>query len=235
MKAKIKAKDVIIENCKLYGISYSELISENRKEFLVKIRAKIAKVLRDEFGMSYPDIGKLLKRDHTTIINLVKKRNKEIIRCSYYTNKSFKKECFFCGKIFIAKNKNQKYCSVKCSRKLPKTKNFNFKKTCKYCEKTFYTNISHKVFCSKSCKSKKRTITTKPILREYFFERANFQCEKCGKSDTLLELHHKIPIYKGGEDSRDNIIVLCVMCHWKEHLDMAQGVFTKVKNVSQND
>ena len=46
-----------------------------------------------------------------------------------------------------------------------------------------------------------------------------FACEICGR-DSLrigqyesLEVHHKIPIEEGGEDKRENLLVVCTACH----------------------
>ena len=40
------------------------------------------------------------------------------------------------------------------------------------------------------------------------------QCELCG-NDRNLEVHHIIPLCCGGEDSIDNMIVVCSTCHAK--------------------
>jgi len=56
--------------------------------------------------------------------------------------------------------------------------------------------------------------------------RANGICEVChapapfnrALSNTpFLEIHHKIPFRNGGDDSPDNIVVLCPNCHRKVH------------------
>jgi len=48
-------------------------------------------------------------------------------------------------------------------------------------------------------------------------------CELCGRiKDKLgkrssLEIHHKIPIEENGEDTKENILVLCTACHRMAH------------------
>jgi len=41
-------------------------------------------------------------------------------------------------------------------------------------------------------------------------------CIKC-KSTENLQLHHKIPLSKGGQDEVKNLEVLCTLCHNKAH------------------
>ena len=48
-------------------------------------------------------------------------------------------------------------------------------------------------------------------------------CELCGRpigelgKNEKLEAHHKQPIEHGGEDVRDNILILCTPCHRMAH------------------
>lgn len=61
--------DIIVELCVKYEVDKCELLSK-RRGALVKKRRSIAKDLR-EMGYSYPAIGKLLNRHHTTIMSLL--------------------------------------------------------------------------------------------------------------------------------------------------------------------
>ena len=56
--------------------------------------------------------------------------------------------------------------------------------------------------------------------------RASGKCEECAdpapfirKSDghPYLEVHHKIPLARGGPDTMDNVLALCPNCHRKAH------------------
>lgn len=51
-------------------------------------------------------------------------------------------------------------------------------------------------------------------------------CEKCGRF-IGCEVHHKIPISKGGEDDFPNYITLCFECHSKEHIK-SRSELTKI-------
>lgn len=55
-----------------FGIPLERIISKNRKRYLVRARHQIILELRDK-GLSYPKIGKLLKRDHSTVFYAAQK------------------------------------------------------------------------------------------------------------------------------------------------------------------
>ena len=53
-------------------------------------------------------------------------------------------------------------------------------------------------------------------LKNSVIKRDNFTCQKCGFEDISskdLEIHHIKPIFEGGTDHIDNLIVLCSICH----------------------
>lgn len=63
------------------------------------------------------------------------------------------------------------------------------------------------------------------VIAETLF-RANGICERCQKpapfsrksnNTPYLEVHHKIPLSKGGDDSIENVIALCPNCHREMH------------------
>jgi len=63
-------------------------------------------------------------------------------------------------------------------------------------------------------------------LRLACLMRDNFACQKCGKKETTLEVHHIVWTSKGGLDSIHNLITLCEYCHDKLH---SSGESGKVK------
>lgn len=135
----------------------------------------------------------------------------------------YKKECINCGKKIITKKSYKKFCSKECRKEKMHDdygiyKNYPEKK-CKTCGLIFKPKYIHHIYCSKECSKKPRKMLElhKPIIREYFLEKVNFTCEECKKSEINLHLHHIIPIYKGGNDIENNIIVLCINCHRKKH------------------
>lgn len=74
--------------------------------------------------------------------------------------------------------------------------------------------------------SKTNTFIRNPDVIAEVLERANGICEVCRKpapfirdsdNSPYLEIHHKIPLSKGGEDAVDNAIALCPNCHRYAH------------------
>lgn len=52
--------------------------SRCRFRVLVNVRRTIARELRDEpWGLSYPEIGRALNRDHSSVINLLHPKNQK--------------------------------------------------------------------------------------------------------------------------------------------------------------
>lgn len=62
--------DIIVELCDKYEVDKNKLLSDRRDACLVEKRRLIARELR-AMGYSYPAIGYLLNRHHTTIMNLL--------------------------------------------------------------------------------------------------------------------------------------------------------------------
>jgi len=57
-------------------------------------------------------------------------------------------------------------------------------------------------------------------MRKAWGKRVGWKCERCGRKYSqgyALEFHHKLPTSMGGEDSYDNIICCCLMCHLFYH------------------
>jgi hypothetical protein len=68
------------------------------------------------------------------------------------------------------------------------------------------------------------------IRNPYIVERAKRlaggKCQDCGQfapfinkatKEPFLEVHHIVPLSKGGEDNMDNVVALCPNCHRKRH------------------
>ena len=55
---------------------------------------------------------------------------------------------------------------------------------------------------------------THEVLRLAALARDGHCCTECGKSDSL-QIHHVIPIKRGGDDLLENLRTLCVGCHRK--------------------
>lgn len=71
-----KVKEFIENTAKEYGFKYADIVGRSRAREVVDVRAKIARVLRNEWHMSYPSIAAAMSRDHTSIMALVLERGK---------------------------------------------------------------------------------------------------------------------------------------------------------------
>lgn len=58
--------------CDRFGISMAELLSRDRHSNIAAARAVAAWLLR-EHGLSFPVIGRVLRRDHSTVLVAVRK------------------------------------------------------------------------------------------------------------------------------------------------------------------
>lgn len=51
------------------------------------------------------------------------------------------------------------------------------------------------------------------LRRDIVFSRDDFTCAYCGKRGGRLEVDHKIPFIKGGNDEIENLVTSCVRCN----------------------
>ena len=55
------------------------------------------------------------------------------------------------------------------------------------------------------------------FIRRKLIQARGYKCERCGRGGRL-EVHHRIPISKGGKRyDRENLEVICRQCHFDEH------------------
>jgi chromosomal replication initiation ATPase DnaA len=55
------------------GFTFGDIRGKCRRKRLVAARHELARMLRDQYDLSLPEIGGLLNRDHTTILYAVRK------------------------------------------------------------------------------------------------------------------------------------------------------------------
>lgn len=54
-----------------FGVTVYQVLSERRTQAIVLARHAACHMLRERFGMSYPEIGAVLNRDHSTVMNSI--------------------------------------------------------------------------------------------------------------------------------------------------------------------
>lgn len=62
-----------------FGLTPADLIGKRKFDILVDARTVFALIMRER-GLSYPQIGRFMERDHSTVINLTRKAAKRIER-----------------------------------------------------------------------------------------------------------------------------------------------------------
>lgn len=126
--------------------------------------------------------------------------------------------CLQCGKIFKPRNNapNQIYCNRKCFEESHKIR-MSGKNNPAYIDGRS-KDPEHKFYRCDDW----HEITLR------VFKRDNYTCQSCGekcvnknnklKSDKIIQCHHIINFFDGGDNSEENLITLCVSCHSKIHL-----------------
>jgi 5-methylcytosine-specific restriction enzyme A len=54
-------------------------------------------------------------------------------------------------------------------------------------------------------------------LYQAVFDRDNYTCQECGSNQIDKAPHHVLPKSRGGSDTADNLITLCLVCHGMKH------------------
>ena len=63
------------------GIPLDVLLGPSREAWVVESRQGLMWVLRHRLGLSYPEIGRAVKRDHTTVLHGVKAEERRRAMC----------------------------------------------------------------------------------------------------------------------------------------------------------
>lgn len=88
----------------------------------------------------------------------------------------------------------------------------------------------------KSVKDYKRDPWVKALARKLAIGRCRLCDSRAPFQDNLghpfLEVHHVIPLSKGGSDTIDNVVALCPNCHRKVHIVEKQNDFEKLRKIA---
>lgn len=64
----VRYKDVLFDVCVKHGVTAAEIIGPSRKPRFAPARIELYGRLHDELGVSFPQIGRIFGRDHTTVL-----------------------------------------------------------------------------------------------------------------------------------------------------------------------
>lgn len=131
--------------------------------------------------------------------------------------------CKHCNQTFVARQAevnrgNAIYCSQQCNaahQLIIRADNLATHK-CKHCGDKFMSHSKYSKYCSQSCKLKNYRVKKKSTnmydsqledtIREY-------SCEICNWNECTRDVHHIIPVAKGGKSIYTNLISLCPNHH----------------------
>ncbi len=66
-------RDIQVVVARRFGLSFDEVAGPSRQKTTAYARHLVAFIARNELGLSYPEIGRHSRRDHTTAVNSVRK------------------------------------------------------------------------------------------------------------------------------------------------------------------
>ena len=68
VKPKRHWRVIVHDVAKAFGVEESAILSTSRHRYAVWPRQAVYHLLREERGLAYPTIGRLMKRDHSSVI-----------------------------------------------------------------------------------------------------------------------------------------------------------------------
>lgn len=138
------------------------------------------------------------------------------------------KECKCCHKLFMADTRelnrgNAKFCSISCACKYRMSNIPKKTCTCIVCGNTFMSKNPKSKYCSKVCKCKHYrylAATEQYGTRKLQNILLTLPCANCGWQEGPRDVHHILPVCKGGKNEMINLITLCPNCHRLAHRNL---------------
>lgn len=116
-----------------------------------------------------------------------------------------------------------KFCSLSCAASSNNDNRIPIEKVCGSCQTIFFSKTKTAKYCSSNCNRsvnnkgknyRSRTYLNAKIVKLF---NGNPACFNCKWDLDVCDMHHIIPISKGGTDELNNITVLCPNCHRLAH------------------
>jgi|688.fasta_scaffold968804_1 5-methylcytosine-specific restriction endonuclease McrA len=134
----------------------------------------------------------------------------------------------FLGRVRDRRKGNALFCSRTCANEGNKSIGIFYDKTCRNCGKDFRASSPMSKYCSTKCKTSYTNRIRNVDRRKGDFKKiAELSCEICGYSRSSRDVHHIIPVSKGGLNKPENLISLCPNCHRECHEDHFSDAFLK--------
>lgn len=71
--AKTTPKEILKDVCREFRVKRKEILARNRSTLIFRARREAARRMRVRCRMSYPEIGRELKRDHASVISMLRR------------------------------------------------------------------------------------------------------------------------------------------------------------------
>lgn len=152
-----------------------------------------------------------------------------------------KTTCIQCSKDFQARAEDlvrgrARFCSLSCAAKYSNHHRPYVTLVCKHCSSDFQTKNTTSIYCSNKCASRERrkivgSVHTKSTLSlriNRHLSSGTRECFICKWNKSVCDIHHINPKHNGGDDSFDNLTVLCPNCHRLAD----RGILTDLPTVS---
>lgn len=136
------------------------------------------------------------------------------------------KRCKECNEKFNAPIKelnrgNAKFCSQSCAATWGNRTREKQSLECEACGETFKSKAGNAKFCSSNCAQalnanngyRKRANRNSAEMKRIKRKVDRNQCYNCDWSKTTCDLCHIKPVKNGGDNTPDNLTVLCPNCH----------------------
>lgn len=137
------------------------------------------------------------------------------------------KNCLNCNKEFQADKKehnrgNAKYCSLSCAISHINLNKQMVTNICRQCGREFKTSNKNALYCSNICKQRNYRFKSKSevSMKTLYKQLSHLPCQICGWKEASRDIHHIIPVSKGGKNELNNLIVVCPNHHRMIHSEL---------------
>jgi len=140
------------------------------------------------------------------------------------------KICDKCGTVFMPRIWSQRYCRPECNPVIKAQMTLVYKH-CFECGKIFIANPSNTLLCGPCQRERKKRWGERFLSsieyrwrREDLLRENGYQCQRCHRrivNPSKFHLHHIVPISARGKDRKENIILVCIRCHWAIHRQLS--------------
>lgn len=99
------------------------------------------------------------------------------------------------------------------------------------CTNVFAPKNAQHGFCSETCRRAARGSQWRQV-RKAALRRDSHTCQDCKAAECRLEVHHLVPLCKGGDNKLYNLLTLCVICHRSRHRTWKQALRKEVQHAA---